>query len=276
LMMNIEKLLGSPRSTLVEKVIQENRRDRTILFSRDVFSREPKPGQFAMVWIPGVDEIPMSVSYCGEDLAGLTVRPVGPATEALAALKRGDLIGIRGPFGNGFVATAQVPLIVGGGIGMAPLRLLVHEFANMGVESDVVIAARKSDELLFAEELQSLARSGVRVHVATDDGSMGVKGLAIDVVQELLTTHHFDMIYTCGPEKMMVSLWQLAMNKGIDIAASLERYMKCGCGLCGSCALDPTGDLVCIQGPVFTGEQLSRIKEFGVYSRDSTGVRIPL
>jgi dihydroorotate dehydrogenase electron transfer subunit len=80
-------------------------------------------------------------------------------------------------------------------------------------------------------------------------------------------------MYTCGPELMMVGLYDLAKKRKIGFQASLERFMKCGCSICGTCAMDPTGQLVCADGPVFTGEQLAKLTDFGKYLRDAVGMK---
>jgi dihydroorotate dehydrogenase electron transfer subunit len=102
---------------------------------------------------------------------------------------------------------------------------------------------------------------------------MGYKGLATEIAEDLIKNTRSDTIYTCGPELMMVGLLKIAEKENLRFQASLERYMKCGCGICGTCALDPTGDLVCKEGPVFTAGDLLKIEEFGKYHRDSTGIK---
>ncbi|TFG08128.1 dihydroorotate dehydrogenase electron transfer subunit, partial [Candidatus Thorarchaeota archaeon] len=165
-------------------------------------------------------------------------------------------------------------LVVGGGIGMAPLRFLVRTLAEGNSEAPVVAAAKSAKDLMFLDELRNISSKELQLVVSTDDGTAGFKGLATDVVKELLSEQQFDGIYTCGPEPMMAKLLELAQSRKMEFQASLERHMKCGCGLCGTCSLDPTGDLVCIDGPVFTGEQLSKIDEFGRYQRNATGKKI--
>ena len=156
---------------------------------------------------------------------------------------------------------------------MAPLRLLVPNLQQQGAEITLIIAAKTKKQLLYLQDFNALIERGMALKVATDDGSMGFKGLATEAAEEVLQNDRFDSLYTCGPELMMVGLYNLAKREGIHFQASLERYMKCGCGLCGTCALDPTGALVCVDGPVFTGEQLSEIIEFGKYERDEVGIK---
>lgn len=271
--MEIEKLVGNPQSVRVSKVISDNERVRTLIFPVSQGGKSIQPGQFLMVWVPGVDEIPMSISLWNPPNAGVTVLPVGDATRALASMPAGQWLGIRGPFGNHFDVQPGKALVVGGGIGIAPLRFLVYRLREVGADVTLLIAARTAKDLLFVNELSKLPGKRLHVKTATDDGSGGFKGLATEAVEGLLDSADFDAMYTCGPELMMHGLHGLASLRGIRFEASLERFMKCGCGICGSCALDPTGDLVCLDGPVFSGERLSHLDEFGKYCRDSTGAK---
>ncbi len=274
--MDIELSTGRPRSVAISRVVRENIRDVTLFFRRQPDSPTAAPGQFFMVWVPDVDEIPLSASWSDDEHIGLTVRPVGEATQRLVRMRPGDYIGIRGPFGRSFSVTGDAAIVVGGGVGMAPLRPLVYALLASLKQVTVLIAARTRDELLFHDEMLRIAESDsrLRTQVATDDGSLGFHGLATDCLTALLEQQTADVIYACGPERMMYEVYRIALRHEIPIQLSLERYMKCGCGLCGSCALDPTGHLVCLDGPVFTGSTLASIVEFGKYSRDATGARI--
>ncbi|MDD1770657.1 MAG: dihydroorotate dehydrogenase electron transfer subunit [Methanomassiliicoccales archaeon] len=233
------------------------------------FDRPVKPGQFFMVWVPGVDEVPMSASYLfGEK--GITVREVGPATKALNELKPGSLIGVRGPYGNGFEIGPGKALLIGGGTGMATL-IPIAEFIWDMRKVDILIGARTKGELLFEERAELLSSE---VHVSTDDGSRGMQGTVVEMAAKHLDEHGCDVIYACGPEKMLTAVLELCKRRGIPCQLSLERLMKCGSGLCGSCVID--GMRVCAEGPVFTGEQLVQAPEFGMWKRDETGRKVKL
>jgi dihydroorotate dehydrogenase electron transfer subunit len=253
--------------------MEESDNTRTIRFGYPFDDTEFRSGQFIMIWLPGVDEIPMSVSYWNPPDAGVTVAPIGEATEGLASLEVGRRIGVRGPFGTAFNTDSTKALVVGGGIGMAPLRPLTYDLLNADAQVTLLIAARTKGELVYLNEFDSLKNDNLQLHISTDDGSLGYKGLATDATEEFLESEPPDTIYTCGPELMMFGLYELAKAHNIPFQASLERFMKCGCGICGTCALDPTGDLVCIEGPVFSSDQLSNITEFGKYNRDSMGLK---
>lgn len=251
---------GMPVPVRITSVTQETPSVRTFRFDRE-FSFQP--GQFVMVWVPGVDEIPMALSSA----SSVTVQRVGTATAALFRMEPGDTIGIRGPFGNGFPRGKRM-LAVAGGVGAAPLLPAV---AAGGVER-VLLGARTREELLFVESFGSLAE----LRVATDDGTLGFHGLVPDLLETLDITP-CDAILCCGPEKMMSAVLSFLAEKGCPEKGhfSLHRYMKCGVGVCGSCCIDPGGLRVCRDGPVFSGEILLK-SEFGRYGRDAAGRRRPI
>lgn len=270
--MKMDELMGNPVSVKITEAVTETSQSKTLYFPmRNKI--EFYPGQFVMVWVPGVDEVPMSVSSWSPPEMGITVRSIGEATESLVSMKKGDWIGIRGPFGNPFSMNCTSALIVGGGVGIAPLRPLVYTLLDRGTEVTLVNAARTKNELIFFSEFESNENSNLTVEIATDDGSLGFKGFATEFVETILAEHDFDQLYTCGPEVMMAGLYSMTMKKKMGFQASLERFMKCGCGICGTCAVDPTGQLVCKDGPVFTGNQLEKLTDFGKYHRDAVGMK---
>jgi len=220
-------------------------------------------GQFVMVWVPGVDEIPMALSSD----RSITVQKIGDATAALCSRGQGDRIGIRGPYGNGFPTTGRT-LAVAGGIGAAPL----YPLAKAGRVTTFLLGARTAAELPFRADLQECTD----LHVATDDGSAGHHGFVPDLFDGL-DLDRYDQICVCGPELMMKAvLDRLAPLEVLDRTFfSLHRYMKCGVGVCGSCCIDPEGICVCRQGPVFSGKRLIQ-SEFGDYSRNACGQRVSL
>ncbi|MGY5873941.1 MAG: dihydroorotate dehydrogenase electron transfer subunit [Candidatus Thorarchaeota archaeon] len=270
--MKMDELMGNPLSVQISKVIDESPRSKTLHFSLATPIKF-QPGQFVMVWVPHVDEIPMSISSWNPPEMGITALSIGEATQALVSMSKDDWIGIRGPFGNPFSIDSKKALVVGGGVGIAPLRPLVYNLLDSGSEVTLVIAAKTKNELIFLEEFENLKHSNLKVEIATDDGSLGFKGFATDAVSTILEENKFDIMYTCGPEVMMASLHDLAKKKKLRFQASLERFMKCGCGICGTCAMDPTGELVCTDGPVFTGNQLAGLTNFGKYHRDAVGMK---
>ena len=229
------------------------------------------PGQFVMVWLPGVDEVPMALSYI-DGSAGITVQRVGEATEALCGLSTGDLVGVRGPLGRGFTLEGEARhLLVGGGNGTASLAPLAEVLVGRGAEVHVAIGARTRDELPFESRFEAMGCAGV--HVATDDGSKGFSGFASELAEELLDAHAFDRVCTCGPELMMRKVAEACWERSLPVEASLERYMKCAVGLCDACAFGPF--LVCRDGPVFDSAQLRAVEDFGRFRRDPSGLKEP-
>jgi dihydroorotate dehydrogenase electron transfer subunit len=256
------------RTCAINEILDETPTIKTFFFKNEmaVFG-----GQFVMVWIPGVDEIPMSVSYTGE-LNGITVAKVGDATEKLHKFQVGSKLGIRGPYGNGFdISNAKRLLAVAGGCGSAPIGPVLNDAIDTGKKMLFVIGARTSNELLFKQRAMEL---GIEVDISTDDGSEGHHGFVTERVAELLSSEKFDLILTCGPEIMMKAVVELGQEKNVSVQASLERYMKCGIGICDSCSIN--GLQVCRDGPVFDGEILSKLREFGKSQRDACGRKIEI
>jgi len=257
--------MNTPRITTIRSKKQETPSITTLTFS------DPCPiipGQFYMVWIPGVDEVPMSVSIISEAIKGITFRQVGDATTALATLGKGDHIGLRGPYGNGFTLKARRPLFVAGGTGGAMLAPAIEQIQTKKRTATVIIGAKTKDDLFFERRLSS---TGAHVLVSTDDGSKGFHGFASTLTKDLLAHSTFDAVYTCGPEPMMKTLLSLCPRTAFE--ASLERYMKCAIGLCGQCCIGD-GLRVCADGPIFTGETLKKIPDFGTFKRDAAGRKI--
>ena len=254
----------------IEKVIDETPTVKTLVFS-DSIMPNVLPGQFAMVWIPGINELPMSVMISKESgKAAFTVRKHGLASTGLFNIKVGEKIGIRGPYGNAFDIKQGKLLLVGGGTGLVPMmRLLTHVKSTDDVT--VLIGAKSKDEVFFEDLANDLLKNNPHnVIISTDDGSYGEKGFVTDIVEKLVNESHFDGVYTCGPEKMMYKTVQSAHSRGIFVQASLERMMKCGVGICGSCCVGE--DLACKDGTVFDGNHLSKNNEFGYSHRNKAGI----
>jgi len=270
-----------PHICTIERVVDETPTVRTLYFNDPVLANV-KPGQFTMVWIPGVNELPMSVMTShGSNEAGFTVRKRGESSTALYNLKVGDKIGVRGPYGNSFatenirVLTDAKVLLIGGGTGLVPLMryldFLVNPAIN-GASVTLLMGSKTKDEVFFEEKARELntESSNLRIIPVTEDGSYGEKGYVTDVMEKLLQENTYDAIYTCGPELMMYKVVKLANEKGIFVQASLERMMKCGVGICGSCCVNE--DLVCRDGTVFDGQHLAKNSEFGHFERTKSGI----
>jgi len=202
-----------------------------------------QPGQFVMVWLPGLDEKPFSL--VSDDPVTLAIAKVGPFSARLHELIMGDRLWIRGPLGRPFDVVGGHLLLVGGGYGTAPLAFLA-ERATQAHRKVAVIGAATRGDLLFQDRF---AATGCEVVLVTEDCSLGEAGLCTDCAERLLREETFDAVYGCGPEGMLEKLEQLCIELGIPGQLSKEAYMRCGMGVCGSC--ERKGLLVCRDGPVF-------------------------
>jgi dihydroorotate dehydrogenase electron transfer subunit len=263
------------RTTPLLKVTTESPTVKTFTFA-DKEGAKANPGQFLMLWIPGIDEIPLSVLETSEQgIVSVAVKKVGEATEALHEKRKGDLVGIRGPFGNSFRAKGNRLLMVGGGTGVAPLLFLVRKLIADETEIVFVLGAKTKSELLFINEMRRFPKDRFHLVTSTEDGTCGITGLCTEPVEKMLTNEKFDMIYSCGPERMVAKVFELAEKQHIRCEASLERMMRCAIGLCGSCVIGSYR--VCADGPVFTSKQLREVRsEFGLTKRDRYGKNIRL
>jgi dihydroorotate dehydrogenase electron transfer subunit len=247
----------------ITEIKKEGKDIQTFLFDEDI---EALPGQFVMVWIPGVAEKPFSLSYLTP--LGITVKKRKLFTTALFGLKERDTVWIRGPYGNGFpmdeLNFSSHVYIVGGGIGIAPLALLAEKLED--VELFSFLGAKTSDEIIFEERFRKVSKT----YITTEDGSKGEKGIVTDLVRKCKILEN-SKAAICGPEKMLLNSSQILEPylKPHNIYISLERYMKCGRGLCGSCECG--GYRVCVDGPVFSYDQLKPIKDFGNFRKDRAG-----
>ena len=231
---------------------------------RDDLCAKANPGQFLMLWIPGIDEIPISVMNARDGNAQFSVKAVGDATRHLHTMNVGDIVGVRGPFGTSFTETRGRVLMVGGGTGTAPLLFLAKRLASKVDRLSFVIGAKTKNELIFLSDLDALCTEESSV-ATTDDGSFGLQCLATEPLEKMLVKDKFNMVYACGPEQMVRKVFDMCEKRKIPMEASLERLMRCGIGLCGSCMIGKFR--VCRDGPVFTMAQLSEVKEELGYSK---------
>lgn len=265
--MNVQELDTRPVALEIKKIIKENETTNTYVFNYDLKSR---PGQFVMLWIAGYDEKPFSVAYDNGEEFWLTICKVGPATEELFLLKEGDKVGIRGPFGTSYeFAEGEKLALVAGGYGVAPMYYVAREAVENGCEIDFFIGARNHDLLLYMDRISSLR--SVNLYASTDDGSFGFKGFVTQLLDQKLQEKKADKVFSCGPEIMMKYVGMIAEKHGCDCSLSMEKYMKCGFGLCGQCVVDDTGETVCTKGPVMPYNYVKKLPEFGAYHRDAQG-----
>ncbi len=261
-----------PRAVKITRIVERSPTVKSLHFHDETLEMA-LPGQFAMVWVPGLDEIPMSVTKDPiEGSAEIVVKVVGEATEELHRLHPGDLIGVRGPYGTWFkVNDRDSLLVVAGGTGVTPLRRVISEESSKRSVT-LVLGAKTRKELILLEEFEGY---GVDVLPATDDGTVGFAGSAVKLAKKLIRKGGISSILCCGPELMILELVKFAFSYNISLQASLERIMKCGVGVCGSCAI--AGYRVCKDGPVFElSKLLDMSEELGKVYRDYSGRIVPL
>lgn len=228
----------------------------------------PAPGQFNMLWVPGVGEVPISLAGADDDSFVHTIRSVGAVTEALCAMEPGDQLGVRGPFGTGWqldAAAGRDVLVVAGGLGLVPLRPLIHTLvADRGRFGDVaiVVGARTPGDLLYIDEYAAwgaVADLAVTVDRAPADWT-GHVGVVTDVLSAVSVDPADAAVFVCGPEPMMRIVARALLDRGADasdIQVSLERNMHCAIGHCGRCQLGPV--LLCREGPVVTWSRVADV-----------------
>jgi NAD(P)H-flavin reductase len=230
------------------------------------------PGQFNMVYVPGVGEVPISISGDPGKPQTLvhTVRSVGTATQKMCARGRGGVLGIRGPFGSSWPveeAAGNDVVIVCGGIGLAPLRpALYYIMAHRQKYGRVVLlyGARTPEDLLYKLELPKWrGQFDLQVEVTVDSATAGWRG-NVGVVTTLIPPARFDpesaVAMVCGPEVMMRFTLLELEGRGVpaeNTFISMERNMKCAVGFCGHCQFGPT--FICKDGPVFRYDQVQTI-----------------
>lgn len=236
-----------------------------------------RPGQFNMLYLPGIGEAALSLSSSAETHEALqhTVRVVGNVTAALARMRAGEQVALRGPFGSAWPieeCRQRDVVIVAGGIGLAPLRpVLYHVVRHRGEYGRVCLlyGARTPADLLYADEFDLWRKAGVEVEATVDIGDAGWRG-HIGVVPVLFQRLRLEAdrtrVLTCGPEIMMRFVVYAALERHIspdDVYLSLERNMSCAVGFCGHCQLGPA--FVCKDGPVFTYRRMEpylHVEEF--------------
>lgn len=230
------------------------------------------PGQFNMLYLPGVGEIAVSISGDPAKPQSLphTIRLAGNVTRTLAGQCEGSEIGLRGPFGSHWPMEAckgNDVVLVAGGIGLAPLRPAIYELllhADQYGRKTLLYGARTPSDILYANEFEDWKRGGLDVQVTVDradnawQGNVGVVTLLLERLT--LPTPSQTILLTCGPEVMMWYTIQSALARGlreVDLYVSLERNMNCAVGLCGHCQLGP--EFICKDGPIFRYDRVASI-----------------
>lgn len=221
-----------------------------------------RPGHFVMVRVSdGLDPLlrrPFGVYRVGQGTVELLYAVVGKGTEILSRKMPGESVDLLGPLGNGFTlpAKGQRAVMVAGGMGIVPLYMLAKKVKG----SVMLFGARSAKEASVADDFKAL---DIKLRIATQDGSVGKKGLVTDLLQDEIRPG--DVIYACGPAGMLKKIASIAAHAGVRCQVSLERSMACGIGVCLGCAVKASGHkeasnrnykMVCSEGPVFDSEDI--------------------
>lgn len=223
---------------------------------------EMLPGQFVEVRVDNTPSVllrrPISIHYYNKENneLGLLVQLVGDGTRWMATLKAGDTLNVVLPLGNGFTlptSTDESPLLVGGGVGVAPLLYLGMKLKEMGVTPTFLLGSRTENELMQIDEFKKYGP----VYITTENGAVGEKGYVTQ--HSVLANNKFSQIYTCGPKPMMMTVARWAKSANVPCEVSLENKMACGVGACLCCVEDTKEGNVCVckEGPVFSIDKLS-------------------
>lgn len=288
-------MFRTPRPTKIVRIVDEAEKVKTFYLRDARVARSSKAGQFVLVWVPFpanklgdtkidlnlhdfelLDQIPMSIS-CADPANksfGITVKETGKTTSELHKYPVGQNLGIIGPLGHSFSYKADTCILVGGGIGVAPLRFLASELAARKRKLIGIMGFRTKKEMLFVEEMKRVFDELI---VTTDDGSYGKKGFATSCFGKYLGEHRDQglrrdpgiTVYSCGPELMIKGVLNICEQFKLRAEVSLERHIHCGIGICGFCSIN--GYRVCKDGPVFRSAKLRNIKDLGLFRRTSSG-----
>jgi NAD(P)H-flavin reductase len=263
----------TPRFLSLRRVVHETA-DTATLYLED--PNPPSlfaPGQFSMLYLFGAGEVAISISSDPHDpgLTGYTIRAAGSVTGPLLALKRGSMVGVRGPYGRGW-PLAQLKhggnvVLIAGGIGLAPLRPVIYQLLRESKSTRRVIlvyGARTPADLLYQREVgRWRSHTRFEAHVIVDCGDSPWRG-RVGIITDLLDSLTFDAndaaAMLCGPEVMMRVCARALLQRGVAesrMYLSIERNMKCAIGTCGHCQFGPV--FICKDGPVFELPRIARL-----------------
>ena len=260
----------------IKKIITESSLIKTFCFSHNL---KIKAGQFVMLWVPGIGQKPFSVGYDDDNEFRLTIFQRGCVTTKLFTMQVGDNVGIAGPYGTAFTVKPNTHYImIAGGYGVVPLAFLAERVSKLTNTSiDFCLGARDQESLIFEKRLQKIP--GLCLHIATNDGAKGYHGHVTELLPSLIesvynaTDDRKKMVAICGPELMEKKALDICNRYQIPCEISIERYIKCGIGICGQCAVDNSGVCLCKEGPVVSRKAANKITELGIYARDNFGLK---
>ena len=197
---------------------------------------------------------PISIFDADGNKISIVVRVIGKGTELISRMKPGE-IDVIGPLGKGFtIEKNKNTLLIGGGVGNAPLYYLMKKLKAEGTKITYIYSVKTKDFIFEKNKYGTLADDFI---ITTDDGSEGIKGTAIDALKDKISSNNYDRIYCCGPDPMMEKVVQHAdVNTPIEV--SVENYFGCGVGLCVGCTVDTIEGYkrACIDGPVFNAREI--------------------
>ncbi|MEM4367682.1 MAG: hypothetical protein QXO21_01510 [Candidatus Anstonellales archaeon] len=262
------------KELILKENFEEAKGINTLIFDKKICA---EPGQFVMLWLPGIDEKPFSIGF--DNPFELTVARRGNFSNYLCDLEIGKKIYVRGPYGNYFeynkIRENEVLILVAGSYGLVPLRFLLRKYGKKrNIKKYIIYGARTNDLLIKNIPKEE----NLEIIFTTDDGSFGKKGKVTDALIEILERiyNKFERIhiFTCGNEKMSYAIANICENyENINLRMSLERIMKCGIGICGHCAIG--SKLCCSDGSIF-GKEITKEKDFGKVWRELDGSEIEL
>lgn len=243
-----------PKVVPISKRITENPTTVTLHLA---WQREFIPGQFVMIWIPGVGEKPFSIA--GKDAFGIiiTVRVKGRFSERLAKLEVNNVLGLRGPYGKGFDLEEKCCLVAGG-VGIAALAPLIDLYPDCRV----LYGENTAENRIYRHRFSN-------IDFFTMDGSEGKRGIPSDALEDVLKGRKYRAVCSCGPEPLLAATVSTCEAAQVKCQVSLERYMKCAMGLCGACSCGQFR--VCSDGPVFDAVKLAGNSDFGYRMLDASG-----
>lgn len=264
---------------ILKASIIENRKIKNqyfkMTFSSGPIAQEARPGQFVhLQCFNGLEPFlrrPFSIHQLpSPDEVQILYKVVGRGTELLSQKREGELIDVMGPLGHGFsLSASKSHLLVAGGMGVAPMVYLAQCLRREGRDSlSIILGARQKEEILCLEEFEALP---ARIFTVTEDGSLGRRGMATDLIKEVAEgCPHPLSLYACGPWAMLAQTSAIAMEESYSVQVALEERMACGVGACLCCpcpVYTPEGTTtyqrVCKDGPVFDGSKVAweRMKE---------------
>lgn len=212
------------------------------------------PGQFVSILCNNLTlRRPFSIASQSENRIGVLFKERGEGTEYIKSLKKGDLIDFVGPLGNGFNISNKKSLLVGAGIGIAPIFYLQNTLTSLHIESLLIGGFFSNDEI----------PSNIKCDITcTNDGSLGEKGSVIDYLEDVIDEYSPEIIYSCGPKIVLENVAKIAQKHSIESQVAIEKVMACGIGVCKGCAIKviKNGEVqnatVCKDGPVFNGGEV--------------------